>query len=506
MPPAWHQHQPGLEHTKSQVKWKKFRKVLPPNNTSFHQRIKVFLFYSLPFGPYLEGVSGDGQFTKKLFDKLSMNTSLKSRKKLQKNSDESNKLFMLCTPLFIFQYEPLITLYKIYILFSRYTKYIVDKCPHKYFMLFFVFLLKLVAELSTALFISTVYQVFIFNNKNYLHKIQALFFILNFLQQFIPLNFATKTKFINAFIFQTCPMQFFYQVYQRTMVCTRKREKKRTKASSTNKRSPPAKRMRMETSATAASNGSGGAPWKSPGRETAESDMSRLTSRLEPSSKNAGDPTSTPVSTKLKISLSRGSVEDGSGKSGKKSPITATISRSSSNISVSSHDSGKKSDKSPDNKIRSGQKSSPAATTKQSIVKAVPTASPVSPRKVTSSSSTVHKTSNTKQSLVTSYMGKSASTTAKSSASQAIPVPKQSNASKTSVSKGASAPVKTVAATTTPKLTSILKNSGSNVVPVPQGILKNSNTSTVKPNPVTPGSQPPVKTVITDSSKTSINL
>ena len=47
-------------------------------------------------------------------------------------------------------------------------------------MLFFVFLLKLVAELSTALFISTVYQVFIFNNKNYLHKIQALFFMLNF--------------------------------------------------------------------------------------------------------------------------------------------------------------------------------------------------------------------------------------------------------------------------------------------------------------------------------------
>ena len=320
-------------------------------------------------------------------------------------------------------------------------------------------------------------------------------------------------------------MQFFYCVYQRTQVLARKRIKKRTKTGS--KRSPPAKRMRMDTKTPATANNGAGSPWKSPGRETAESaEMSRLTSaRPEPASRqqeaNKPIPLNQPT-TKLKISLSRGSVEDGSaGKGGKKSPVTASISRSSSSSSLAQTTAAKAEAKpkyttSASTKAASQPSKHPAAKSTVSFAQTTPTPSPASSlsnlsnRKV-SSATTSSKTPSPKPASVTNPMAKPVQTsvpnisaTSKPSASQTTQAAKPTSVSKASVTKSVAAPVKSAPAAA-PKLTGILKNSGSNS-PLQQGILKNGNNTpiaTVKTATAVANPKPAVSKVSTNSSVTT---
>ena len=51
----------------------------------------------------------------------------------------------------------------------------------------------------------------------------------------------------NIFYFQTSPMRFYYRIYQKTKVLTRKRKKKSTK---TNNKSHPAKKRKTDAPAT----------------------------------------------------------------------------------------------------------------------------------------------------------------------------------------------------------------------------------------------------------------
>ena len=329
--------------------------------------------------------------------------------------------------------------------------------------------------------------------------------------------------------FQTSPMQFFYCVYQRTQVLTRKRIKKRTKTGS--KRSPPAKRMRMDTKAPATANNNISSPWKSPGRETAESaEMSRLTStRPEPAAsrqqQEANTRTTPPnnqPSTKLKISLSRGSVEDGSvGKGGKKSPVvTASISRSSSSSTLAAPPAAKAGDakskyttSSANTKTVSQPSKQPMAKATLSVAQTAPTLSPASSmsslsnRKV-SSATTSSKTPSPKPAPVANPTAKPVQTsvpnssTNKPSASQLSQAAKPTSVSKASAAKSVAPPVKSSPAAAAPKLTSILKNGGSNS-PVPQGILKNGNstpTASVKTAPAAAANPKPVVGKVTTNN------
>ena len=97
----------------------------------------------------------------------------------------------------------------------------------------------------------------------------------------------SSTPWVQLFLFQTSPMQFYYRIYQKTKVLTRKRKKKRTKAGS--KTQPAKKRRNMDSSWTGT---------KENGMEMDEESVPKISSKVE----KCGSEKS---STKLKITLSR---------------------------------------------------------------------------------------------------------------------------------------------------------------------------------------------------------